>query len=55
MLMGRETGLLQLLAPNLLTGGKEADLVIRGNVVLNKANVEMRGRVRLHRGARLTA
>jgi hypothetical protein len=35
MLMGRETGLLQLLAPNLVTGGKEADLVIRGNVVLN--------------------
>jgi hypothetical protein len=35
MLMGRETGLLQLLAPNLLTRGNEADLVIRGNVVLN--------------------
>jgi hypothetical protein len=35
VLMGRETGLLQLLAPNLLTGGKGADLVIRGNVVLN--------------------
>jgi hypothetical protein len=33
--MGRETGLLQLLAPLLLTGGKGADLVIRGNVVLN--------------------
>jgi hypothetical protein len=33
--MGRETGLLQLLAPNLLTGGKGADLVIRGNVVHN--------------------
>jgi hypothetical protein len=26
---------LQLLAPLLLTGGKGADLVIRGNVVLN--------------------
>jgi hypothetical protein len=35
VLMGRETGSLQLLAPLLLTGGKEADLVIRGNVVLN--------------------
>jgi hypothetical protein len=33
--MGRETGLLQLLAPLLLTGGKGADLVIRGDVVLN--------------------
>jgi hypothetical protein len=33
--MGRETGLPQLLAPLLLTGGKGADLVIRGNVVLN--------------------
>jgi hypothetical protein len=33
--MGRETGLLQLLTSNLLTGGKGADLVIRGNVILN--------------------
>jgi hypothetical protein len=33
--MGRETSSLQLLAPLLLTGGKGADLVIRGNVVLN--------------------
>jgi hypothetical protein len=33
--MGRETGTLQLLAPLLLTGGKGADLVIRGYVVLN--------------------
>jgi hypothetical protein len=33
--MGRETGPLQLLAPLLLTGGKGADLVIRGDVVLN--------------------
>jgi hypothetical protein len=36
--MGRETGPLQLLAPLLLTGvkgAKEADLVIRGNIVLN--------------------
>jgi hypothetical protein len=33
--MGRVTGTLQLLAPLLLTGGKGADLVIRGNVVLN--------------------
>jgi hypothetical protein len=37
VLMGRETGLPQLLAPLLLTGGKGADLVIRGNVVLNKS------------------
>jgi hypothetical protein len=33
--MRRETGLPQLLAPLLLTGGKGADLVIRGDVVLN--------------------
>jgi hypothetical protein len=33
--MGRDTGHSHLLAPNLLTGGKGADLVIRGNVVLN--------------------
>jgi hypothetical protein len=32
--MGKETGSLHL-APLLLTGGKGADLVIRGNVVLN--------------------
>jgi hypothetical protein len=36
VLKGRETGSLQLLAPILLTGGKGADLVIRGNVVLNR-------------------
>jgi hypothetical protein len=35
VLMGRETDLLQLLAPNLLTGGKGADLVIRGNIVVH--------------------
>jgi hypothetical protein len=34
--MRRETDPLQLLAPLLLTGGKGADLVIHGNVVLNK-------------------
>jgi hypothetical protein len=33
--MERETGSLHLLAPLLLTGEKGADLVIRGNVVLN--------------------
>jgi hypothetical protein len=33
--MGRKTGTLQLLAPLLLTGGKGADLVIHGDVVLN--------------------
>jgi hypothetical protein len=33
--MGRKTGPLHLLAPLLLPGGKGADLVIRGNVVLN--------------------
>jgi hypothetical protein len=37
VLMGRETGHLQLLASLLLTGGKGADLVIRGNVVLKTA------------------
>jgi hypothetical protein len=35
MLMGRETGLLQFLAPLLLTEGKGVDMVIRGDVVLN--------------------
>jgi hypothetical protein len=35
VLMGWNTGHPHLLAPNLLTGGKGADLVIRGNVVLN--------------------
>jgi hypothetical protein len=35
VLLGRETGSLQLLASLLLTGGKGADLVIRGNVILN--------------------
>jgi hypothetical protein len=39
VLMGRETGPLQLLAPLLPTGGKGADLVIRGNVVLNTADM----------------
>jgi hypothetical protein len=33
--MGSETGSLQLLAPLLLTEGKGADLVIRGNVVIS--------------------
>jgi hypothetical protein len=42
VLLGRETGSLQLLAPLLLTGGKGADLVIRGNVVLNtKHNLKL--------------
>jgi hypothetical protein len=36
VLMGRETGHLHLFAPLMLTGGKGADLVIRGDVVLNK-------------------
>jgi hypothetical protein len=35
LLMGRKTGSLHLLMPLLLMGGKGADLVIRGNVVLN--------------------
>jgi hypothetical protein len=35
VLLGREIGSLQFLAPLLLTGGKGADLVIRGDVVLN--------------------
>jgi hypothetical protein len=35
VLLGRETGSLHLLASLLLTEGKGADLVIRGNVVLN--------------------
>jgi hypothetical protein len=41
VLMGRETGSLQLLAPLLLTGGKGADLVIRGNIVLNNQDVQL--------------
>jgi hypothetical protein len=44
VLMGRDTGHPHLLAPNLLTGGKGADLVIRGNVVLNKAQAASAGR-----------
>jgi hypothetical protein len=35
VILGRETDPLQLLTPLLLTGGKGADLVIHGNVVLN--------------------
>jgi hypothetical protein len=35
VLDGKGNGLLRLLAPLLLTGAKRADLVIRGNVVLN--------------------
>jgi hypothetical protein len=44
VLMGRETGTLQLLASLLLTGGKGADLVIRGNVVLNRKESGRRAR-----------
>jgi hypothetical protein len=40
--MERETSSLHLLAPLLLTGGNEADLVIRGNVVLNNDNLHLR-------------
>jgi hypothetical protein len=39
VLMGRETSSLRLLASLLLTGGKGADLVIHGNVVLNTLSV----------------
>ena len=42
MLMGRETGSLHLLAPLLLTEGKGADLMIRGNVVLNRFLLKMK-------------
>jgi hypothetical protein len=46
--MERETGLLQLLASNLLTGGKGVDLVIRGNIVLMSRGVaEMTSRERI--------
>jgi hypothetical protein len=41
VLLGRDTGSLQLLAPLLLTGGKGADLVIRGDVVLNKIDFSL--------------
>jgi hypothetical protein len=43
VLLGRETGSLQLLAPLLLTGGKGADLVIRGDVILNTRNMSSVG------------
>jgi hypothetical protein len=39
MLLGRDTGLPQLLTPNLLTEGKGVDLVIHGNIVLNKVHL----------------
>jgi hypothetical protein len=38
--MRRETGSLHLLAPLLLMEVKGADLVIRGNVVLNNGNMD---------------
>jgi hypothetical protein len=41
VLMGRDTGYLHLLTPNLLTGGKRADLAIRGNVVLNNGHMHL--------------
>jgi hypothetical protein len=47
MLMGRETGPLQLLASLLLTGEKGADLVIRGNVVLNSSHIKFLARFQL--------
>jgi hypothetical protein len=40
VLLGREMGSLQLLAHLLLTRGKGADLVIRGDVVLNRSEGE---------------
>jgi hypothetical protein len=39
VLLRRDTGLPHLLAPNLLTGEKGADLVICGNVVLNTLSI----------------
>jgi hypothetical protein len=48
VLMGRETGSLYLLAPLLLTGGKGADLVIRGNVVLNTLYLDVAAGSDLH-------
>jgi hypothetical protein len=39
VLIGRETSSLQLFASNLLKEGKGADLVIRGNVVLNTLSI----------------
>jgi hypothetical protein len=38
VLLGRDMGISRLLMPNLLTGEKGTDLMIRDNVVLNKAN-----------------
>jgi hypothetical protein len=49
MFMGRETSLLQLLAPLLLTGGKAADLVIRGDVVLNTLSARSTSTLLRHR------
>jgi hypothetical protein len=51
VLMGRETGSLHLLVPLLLTGGKGADLVIRGNVFLN--TLSARSTLTLLRGSDL--
>lgn len=41
MLLERETSSLQLLAPLLLTGEKGAELMIRGDVVLNTPGVAL--------------
>jgi hypothetical protein len=49
--MGRETDPLHLLAPLLLTGGNEADLVIRGNVVLNTLSARSTSMLLLIRSA----
>jgi hypothetical protein len=46
--MGRETGSLQLLAPLLLTGGKGTDLMIRGNVVLNRSDLSCSAALAAH-------
>jgi hypothetical protein len=43
VLMGRDTDHQHLLAPNLLTGGKGVDLVIRDNVVLNACEGTAKG------------
>jgi hypothetical protein len=51
--MGRETGTLQLLAPLLLTGGKGADLVIRGDVDLNSTDRRMQDTTKLRPHVRL--
>jgi hypothetical protein len=50
VLLVRDTGLSHLLTPNLLMGGKEADLMIRGNVqhVISTLYIDVVAGINLH-------